>query len=86
MQDAWTQYEKQGGLCAMTGWPLGIECSSKKRGNKTGSLDRIDSNKGYEVDNIQWVHKDVNQMKWSLSGERFIEICRATIAHLERTT
>ncbi len=48
---------------------------------KTASLDRIDSRLGYEPGNIQWVHKDVNQMKWHLSNDRFIEVCRAVVAN-----
>ena len=50
-----------------------IEIKFKKRHNdsKTASLDRIDSSKGYTEDNIQWVHKDVNQMKMDLPEQRF---------------
>jgi hypothetical protein len=77
VQDAWGQFEKQEGCCALTGWALSIEHSSKRRSTRTASLDRIDSARGYEPDNIQWVHKDVNQMKWDLPNSRFIEICRA---------
>lgn len=42
----------------------------------TASLDRIDSSRGYEIDNIQWVHKDVNKMKMGLSQNEFIDICK----------
>ncbi len=39
------------------------------------SIDRIDSNIGYEEGNIQWVDKRINMMKGSLSNEEFIELC-----------
>jgi hypothetical protein len=42
----------------------------------TASLDRIDSKLGYNINNIQWVHKDVNTIKWDLSHDKFIEICQ----------
>lgn len=39
------------------------------------SIDRIDSNIGYEEGNIQWVDKRINMMKGSLSNEEFVELC-----------
>lgn len=41
----------------------------------TASLDRIDSNIGYIEGNIQWVHRDVNIMKYTFTNEEFIEMC-----------
>ena len=41
-----------------------------------GSLDRIDSLKGYAIDNVQWVHKDINKMKNIHSQPAFINICK----------
>lgn len=51
------------------------------RGETTASLDRIDSNRGYTQDNVQWVHKDVNKMKMDLNQQIFVELCRAIAAH-----
>ena len=42
----------------------------------TASLDRIDSSRGYDADNIQWVHKDINWMKQDFSQSEFIAYCR----------
>lgn len=42
----------------------------------TASLDRIDSTKGYTLDNIQWVHKHINVMKMDLDQEYFIKLCK----------
>ena len=41
----------------------------------TASLDRIDSKKGYIEGNIQWVHKDINRMKWAFNEDYFIKLC-----------
>lgn len=43
---------------------------------QTASLDRIDSNLGYTLDNVQWVHKSINLMKGSMSDLELIEWCR----------
>ena len=32
--------------------------------------------KGYHLNNIQWVHKDINFMKGNLNNEYFIELCK----------
>lgn len=64
--------EAQENKCALSG----EEIEFTSYGIKTASLDRIDSNKGYTIDNIQWLHKDVNRMKLNLCQERFIELCK----------
>jgi len=51
-----------------------------------GSLDRIDSGLGYDLGNIQWVHKNVNQMKWTLSQAAFIEICLAVAGNIKEVS
>jgi hypothetical protein len=40
-------------------------------------LDRIDSEKGYTLENIQWVHKTINQMKMNMKENDFIQFCIA---------
>lgn len=72
IEQAWKLYEEQGRVCALTGLPISF---GKHNGETTASLDRIDSKKGYELDNVQWLHKDVNLMKNVYSMDRFIEIC-----------
>lgn len=44
--------------------------------NRTASLDRIDSSKGYLENNVQWVHKDINWMKQDYSHEEFLQYCK----------
>ena len=61
---------KQKGKCALTGIYISVK-------DKTASLDRIDSSKGYERGNLQWLHKDVNMMKRHYSQDYFIYLCKA---------
>lgn len=75
-------FEKQNHKCAISDIPLilpeiHMDIYSKKCNM---SIDRIDSSKGYTKDNIQWVDKDVNMAKQSLSMKEFIELCRK-VAH-----
>lgn len=75
IQQAWELFLKQNRKCALSGMELKFKENSLDR-TQTASLDRIDSNKGYTIDNIQWVHKDVNYMKMDLPQDRFIKICK----------
>lgn len=83
IEDAWNLYLKQKGKCALSGIPIGF-CQSfttdkygyKKKWLNTASLDRIDSKKDYILENVQWVHKDINIMKNVFNQEYFINICR----------
>jgi hypothetical protein len=76
IQDAWEQFEKQGGFCALTGVPLTMERSKKgKIIRATASLDRIDNSKPYSKGNIQWLHKYINIMKKDHPQDRFIDLC-----------
>lgn len=70
-------YLLQNRKCALTG--LNIEISALKDKIQTASLDRIDSSKGYIEGNVQWLHVEVNQIKWDLPQERFIELCRLVV-------
>lgn len=60
------------GFCSLTGWPIDIGFA-----DSTASLDRIDSSKGYEPENVRWVHKMVNMCKNKYSDELFIKMCVA---------
>lgn len=81
IEDAWNQFVKQNKKCALTGVELCIHAFKSNPTAKTASLDRIDSTKGYSVDNIQWIHKDINYIKMDLPQDRFIELCRMVASH-----
>lgn len=63
--------EKQNHKCALSGLPIYL----KNKKDKTASLDRIDNSKGYIKGNVQWLHKDINDLKSNYSDEEFIKIC-----------
>lgn len=60
--------EEQDYKCALSGLNILIY-------DKTASLDRIDSSKGYEEGNLQWLHKDVNMMKRHYTQKYFKHLC-----------
>jgi hypothetical protein len=74
----WELYLQQNKKCALTG--LHIEMKLKDATTHRGyrqiaSLDRIDSNLGYKIGNVQWVHKDVNIMKNKFDLDYFLKMC-----------
>jgi hypothetical protein len=62
----------QKGRCAYTNEELWF---GRSKVSGSASLDRIDSKLGYIEGNVQFVHKDVNIMKWDLSDKKFLDIC-----------
>lgn len=67
-------YESQNHTCVLSGISLEPNLSLTMQ-QQNMSIDRINSNIGYEEGNIQWVDKRINMMKGSLSNEEFIELC-----------
>jgi hypothetical protein len=63
------------GKCALTGWDISTDYLSE-----TASLDRIDSKKGYSIDNVQWVHSMVNMCKNKYDQQKFLDMCKAIAA------
>jgi hypothetical protein len=72
-------WHEQRGKCRYTGISLSFGSSTEE---STASLDRIDSTKGYIPENVQFVHKDINKMKWDLSEDRFLELCQLVIKEI----
>lgn len=81
IHDMEQQYIRQNGICAISGIKLNICASRNKAKESTGSLDRIDSSKPYTIDNIQWIHKKVQQMKWNIPQNEFIEWCKVIASY-----
>lgn len=72
-------FEKQDFKCALSGIRLVIYIGPRNKqypSHTTASLDRIDNNRGYTHKNVQFVHKDVNMIKWKLDEDYFLELCR----------
>ena len=76
IQDAYNKLEAQGFKCALSAIPLAWSETSGM------SIDRIDSSKEYDLDNIQLVHKDVNLMKNHFDQDYFIEVCKRIVYNL----
>jgi len=82
IEDAWEQYVRQSGQCALTGLPLTLVTNQNEAvGVQTASLDRRDSSRGYEKGNIQWVHQVVNLMKLDHDQDNFIDWCALVARH-----
>jgi hypothetical protein len=64
IKSIWDLFIKQDRRCAISGVEL---CFNKDVKLNTASLDRINSSIGYIINNVQWVHKDVNQIKMDFS-------------------
>lgn len=62
--------------CALSGVEIIVVPNYSRNASKqNASLDRIDSNKDYTIDNIQWIHKDLQSMKMTKTDEHFINWC-----------
>jgi hypothetical protein len=78
LKELWDLFVKQNRQCALTKLPLRFNSTNNKR-DGTASLDRIDSNKEYTIDNVQWVHREINYMKQAYSQSHFIELCKLVV-------
>ena len=84
IDEAWDLFIKQKGACALTGLEIVLPNSgnTKEEANSTASLDRIDSNYGYTIDNVQWVHKHINnKIKRELGEPTVVEWCNNVIIY-----
>lgn len=82
---------KQNRKCALSGLPIDFTNTNPGNINRkeskydlicTASLDRIDSNKGYTIDNTQLVHKDVNMIKKEYDQNYFLSLCKLITENL----
>lgn len=66
----------QKGRCFYTKKKLYPNISIAKSEDKVLSVDRKDSKKGYDINNISFVSKAVNKMKNTLDHVIFVEFCK----------
>lgn len=78
---AWSLFLSQNRRYALSGLPIQFSRTIKARSERTASLDRIDSSKGYIEGNVQWVHRDINLMKQKFSQAHFVAFCKAVADH-----
>lgn len=81
IEQAWDQWEKQNGICSISGLKLKHQRNTKELG--TASLDRIDSSIAYTVDNIQWVHKRINAMRLHFPMWYFLLLCKLVVSPID---
>lgn len=67
--------ELQNNKCSLTGVLFDL--------NNPPSLDRIDSDVGYNLDNIQLILIQVNRMKSNFTQQEFIDMCYKIVAYSE---
>lgn len=75
--------EKQQFKCKLTNVNLYLPKGHHDKG--VASLDRINSDKCYTIDNLQWVHKEVNIMKMYLEQEKFLQWCELVVKNKANT-
>ena len=76
IKECWELFINQKRMCKLSGLPINFRTKIKTF-DGSASLDRIDSSKGYIKNNIQWVHKDINLMKWNFPLNRFLYLVDA---------
>ena len=82
IEEAWDLFVSQDENCALSGVELYfVSDYTRQKLKQTASLDRIDSNKGYVIDNIQWVHKELNMIKNKFDQENLINWCKLIAKH-----
>lgn len=88
IEQAWDLFIEQNRKCTLTGVLLTFPKSTRTTdwSLSTASLDRIDSDKQYEIGNVQWVHKDINLMKQQYTSDYFIYMCHMVAASCEKPT
>jgi len=76
-------WEKQSGICPLTGWKLVLPETSVGFDNDDrlvrASLDRIDNNKGYVVGNIRFVSLPANLARNNFEDDDLLRFCEAVV-------
>lgn len=73
-------WEKQQGICPFTGWKLILHTTTKDKLDyvpNRASLDRIDSNKGYSIDNVRFVSLMYQFAKNKFTDKDVYDFCQS---------
>jgi hypothetical protein len=82
IEQIWNLFLSQSRKCAISNIDIYFPLSNNHLG--TASLDRIDSSQDYTIDNVQWVHKNINLLKHIHSNKKFIELCKIITVYNEK--
>jgi hypothetical protein len=74
-------YLEQNGRCALSGVELVPSRLPSMKNRLIPSVDRIDSDGNYTLDNIQIVAGFINSMKYDLSNSNFVNWCKRIVVH-----
>ena len=86
----WEVFLQQRRKCALTGVKLTFPKrttsvkSSRWKFERTASLDRINSNRGYVPGNVRWTHKRVNVMRSDQTDDEFFMWCNLVVRHTRK--
>lgn len=67
---AWRILRDQSHTCVLSGLSIALSPTQQ-----TASLDRIVPAQGYVNQNIRWLHKTINIMKWDIDDALFLRLC-----------
>ena len=88
-QDLKDMWKKQEGLCYYSGKPMELVCGDGKKNPNKVSIDRVDSSKGYTLDNIvlckvrfQWAKNELSEADY-IEGNNDVTQYHAIKAALE---
>jgi len=87
LEDLKQLWERQDGICPVTGWKMdNLQSTSDERIKhpRRASLDRIDSSKSYTKDNIRFVCWIVNCAKNEFDNDVLLEFCQAVVDNATR--
>lgn len=74
IEEAWDRFEYQKSKCALSGDPISLTGYPYIKEDTTAVLTLIDSEKGFSKNNIIWIHRDIAEMKSTMSLDRFLEL------------
>jgi len=75
-EEVWGLWKKQGARCAISGRLFDLEYADSGPNPDGPSLDRIDSEKGYTLDNIRFVTYQVNTALSCFGEQSLIQLCK----------
>jgi hypothetical protein len=77
IDEVYELYMKQQGNCALSGLPM----TNIMDDERSVSFDRIDTSRGYHIDNVRLVASRVNLLRSDMSDVDFVWWCRAVANH-----
>lgn len=83
MDDVAELIQKQNFKCVLSGWDISFPETGTPQ-DCDASIDRINSKKGYSVENIQITHKTINMIKNKYDNDFFIYVCKSVSENANR--